>query len=155
MIPGSTVHFDVAGVKANPGTRLACGIKIGTQAPSSQLYALPDVKGAVDTVAKDTTAAQAALDAYNKANAAFQKARTALGIALGNWDGSFDVLVAVCEKRCVTTDDGTSVGMPTLLAGRSKYPLLMPAGLEVRIDFNRNQLVSLVQKAKGLRMAVT
>lgn len=45
--------------------------------------------------------------------------------------------------------------MPTLLAGRSKYVLLTPAGLEVRADFNRNQLVCRVLKAKGLRMAVT
>jgi hypothetical protein len=155
LIPGTIVHFDVASVKQSATTRLSCGVKVAAQAPSSPLYALTDVKTTVDTLGADTTTAQAAVDTYNKTHGAFLKARTALGLALGTWDGTFDVLVALGEKHCVTNDDGAGLGMPTVLTGRTKYPFVMPLGLTLKIDVKANLLVSHVLKANGLSMAVT
>jgi hypothetical protein len=155
LIPGTMIHFDASSVKASPTARLACGVKITAQATSSPLYALLDVKAAVDVVIVDTATAQAALDTYNKAHGAFLKARTALGVALGGWDSSFDVLLAVSEKRCVTTDDAASLAMPVLLAGRTKHAFVMPLGVTLKADLKKNELVSHVLKATGLGMAVT
>src|SRR5947208_1194694 len=114
LIPGVTVFFDVASVKLTPTTRLACGVKVANQAPTSPLYKIPDMKSAIDLLGNDTLAAQTALDDYNKAHGAFKKARTTLGIVLGAWDTSFDIVVALSDKHCVTADDGAGLGMPVL-----------------------------------------
>ncbi len=113
-----------------------------------------DVKSAVDTVAADTAAAQAALTAYTQAQAAYVKAGTALGLALGVWDGSFDITVAVAEKHCVTNDDGNGLGLPTQ-TGRTKNPFVAPLGITLTANAKTSELVVHVLKAPGLGVAVT
>jgi hypothetical protein len=155
MVPGATVFFERAAVKESVPTRLACGANVTLQAPQSPLYPLPDVKLAMDLLIQDTSAVQVALDAHTKALGAFVKARTALGAALGDWDDSLDILVAVGRKHCVTADDGVGLGLPVLLAGPTKYAFAMPLGIQARIDVARNDIVARVLKAKGMRAAVT
>ena len=154
LVPAQMIHFDVAAVKKSAATRIDCGVKIANQGPKSSLYGLSDVKSAVDTVTADTAAAQAALTAYTQAQAAYVKAGTALGLALGVWDGSFDITVAVAEKRCVTVDDGNGLGLPTQ-TGRTKYPFVPPLGITLTVDTKTNELAVRVLKAPGLRLAVT
>jgi hypothetical protein len=155
LIPATMVHFDVAAVKESAATRISCGVNMGTQGPKSALYALSDMKSAIDTATADTATAQAALTTYTQSRGAYLKARTALGLALGVWDDSFDVVVALAEKHCVTTDDGTGLGLPTLLEGRTKNPFVSPLGIDLTVNAKTDMLVIHVLKAKGLAMAVT
>jgi hypothetical protein len=154
LIPATLIHFDVAGVKKNATTRINCGVKIASQGPKSALYALTDVKSAIDTVATDTAAAQTALTNYTQAQGAYLKAGTALGLALGVWDGSFDISVAVAAKHCVSSDDGNSLGMPTV-TGRTKNPFVPPLGIALAVNTKTSELVVHVLKATGLTVAVT
>ena len=154
LIPSTLIHFDVASVKKDAATRIACGVKVTAQGPKSALYALSDMKGAVDTLVADTTVAQTALTTYTEAHAAFLKAGSSLGLALGVWDGSFDVTVALAEKHCVTGDDGTSLGLP-VQAARVKNPLVAPLGIKLTANTKKEELTIPVLKAPGLAMAIT
>jgi hypothetical protein len=155
MVSGASVFFDVSTVKASPTTRLACGVRVGDQGPDSPLYVLPDVKFAVDLLIQDTAAARLALDAYRQSLAALLKARTGLGVALGGWDDSIDVLLAVGRKHCVTADDAAGLGLPVMLDGPTRYAFAMPLGVQARIDIKTNEILARVLKAPGMRAAVT
>ena len=146
------VHFDVGGIKKTPGGRITCGVKIGAQAPSSPLYADSEVKTAVDNVVQKTKDTQAAFDTYNKAHAAYILAGKALGVVLGGWDTTFDVLVSTAGKHCLTPADGASLGMP--LRDRVSHALAIPLGIDLKQDFKKHLLRLHVQKAPGLRTCV-
>src|SRR5262245_57534235 len=106
------IHFNTAKDKASVTARLNRGAKVSSQASKSAIYAAnPDVKSAADTVAADTDALKAGVAAANAADAAAKKARSALAVLVKAWDTSFGVLVATGQKRCVTADDGTGLGM--------------------------------------------
>jgi hypothetical protein len=151
MVP-IPIHFDVGPIKKSPAARITCGTKIGAQAPTSPLYADSEVKGAVDNAVQKTSAVQIAFDNYNKAHAAYVLAGKALGVAVGGWDTTFDVLVSVAGKHCLTDADGASLGMP--VRNRASYPLAIPLGIELKQDFKKHLLRLHVQKAPGMRLAV-
>jgi hypothetical protein len=151
-LPAPGVHFEVTSVKKNAGTRIACGAKLGNQAPSSPLYQDKEVQSAVDSVTKQTAAVKTANDDYAKAHAAFVKARTALLLVLLLWDQAYDVLVATAQKHCATPDDGAGLGMG--VRGRNKCALALPVLVTLLHDLKRSRLKIHVKRAPGMRTTV-
>jgi hypothetical protein len=151
MVP-IPVHFNVGPVKRTPNARITCGTKIGAQAPSSDLYKDPEVKAAVDNVVQKTKDAQAAVDDYSKAQAAYIKAREALGLVVAGWDITFDVLVSTAGKHCTSGADGAALGMP--LRDAVSHALAIPLGVLLKQDFKKHLLRIHVQRAPGMKTAV-
>ena len=146
------VHFNVGAAKQTPTTRLAWGTKIGGQAPSSPLYSDAEVKAAVDSMIQKNADTKTALDDYNKAHAAYVKARKALALMIAGWDNTFDVLVSTAGKHCVTEVDGAGLGLP--LRDPVSYALAIPLGIGLKQDFVQHLLRIRVQKAPGMRACV-
>jgi hypothetical protein len=144
-----TIHFVIGVDTRNAANRITRGVKVGSEGPSSPLYAtFPDLKAAVDGTNTDTTALKTAVDAYSKAEAAFKTAGQGLQVALTTWDLSYGVLVATAERRCVTAEDGTSLGL--VVRGATHNPLAPPLGILLRQDMAKDLLRIRVKRAPGM-----
>jgi hypothetical protein len=149
----STILILVGPDKVTHQTRYERGVKIAAQAPQSPLYQQhADLKAAADEVVKQNTALGDLIDAYAQADAAFKKARTALGTGIVNWDGVYDVFVNTTEKYAKTPDDAASVG--TQARPKTHNALLVPISVEMKDDAKKDRLVIRVHRAPGLKRTI-
>ena len=145
-----TLQHSVGADKDTPAKRSKRGLMITTAASKSvvcQNHA--DAKAAADEVAKETVTLDAAVEAYDLAEAAYKKARTALATAVVAWDGSFDVYVALGDKYCATADDGVGMGMG--VRGKTINPLVMPLAVEPKYNGNLRVIRVHINRAPGMR----
>jgi hypothetical protein len=112
-----TIQLSVGADKDSPAKRSKRGLMITTAAQKSMVCQThADARAAADEVTKETVTLDAAVAAYDLADAAYKKARTALTSAVLAWDGSFDVYVALGEKYCASADSSRNT---TASSGRS------------------------------------
>ena len=148
-----TILLLVGPDKANETTRYERGVKITAQAPLSPLYQkYPDMKASADAMIAENLTFKDILDAYTKADAAFKKARTALGSAVISWDGVYDVFVNTTEKYAVTPDDATGLGGQP--RPKTIYQLVVPVSVDMKQDFKKDRLCIHVHRAPGLERTV-
>ena len=147
--PVPTILLLVGPDKVSEATRYDRGVKVTALAPQSPLYTLhTDLKGSADEVMKETLTLKDSMDTYSKADAAFKKARTALGSAVIAWDGAYDVFVNTTEKYAASPDDATSVGAAP--RPKNSYLLVPPVSVEMKQDVKRDRLIIRVHRATGL-----
>ncbi len=147
--PVEGVKFEVGPDMESTDTRIVRGVKIGSQATQSPLYANVEVKPAIDGLLSDTVELKKAVEDHNVAQASYKKARSALVAGVAKWDGSYRVLVASAEKHCATADDGTGLGL--VVRGKTKYPLAPPVAVELSYDVKKGLLRIHVIRAPGNR----
>ena len=147
-----TILLLVGPDKVSENTRYERGVKITAQAPLSPLYQHADQKAATDAMIAENLTFKDTIDAYAKADAAFKKARTALGSAIVSWDGVYDVFVNTTEKYAVTPDDATGVGAQP--RPKTIYQLVVPVSVEMKQDFKKDRLRIHVTRAPGLDRTV-
>ncbi len=82
--------------------------------PTSPLYTQIAVKTGVDGVTNNTVDLKAKLDAYNTARGALTKARTALGLSMAGWDGTWNTLCSTGEQVCALADQANGLALPVL-----------------------------------------
>jgi hypothetical protein len=142
------VPISKAGIKDSGATRVTAGEKIATTGPGSPLYAQTDVKAAVDDVAAQTTTLKGRISDFNQAKVTYAKASTALEGSLQDWDGSFDVLVAVGEKVFTTENDAASVAL--VPATRTKNVLTPPLAVEMKQDLKKDLVRIHIVRSPGM-----
>lgn len=151
--PVEGIKFEVGADLKSATTRLDRGAKIKAQGTTSPLYQQQaDIKTGVDNVVADTTTLKTLVDNCSAAKAALKKATTALTTGLLNWDRSYKFLVAAGEKRCATSDEGTSLGLS--VRGKKKNALATPISVELTHDPKKKVLRVHVTRAPGMRTVV-
>lgn len=149
----STILLLVGPDKVSEEARYERGVKIASLAPQSLLYQkYPDLKAATDAVIAENAQLGDTIEGFAKADAARNKARTALMSGVVTWDGVYDVFVNTTEKYAVTPDDAASVG--TVARPRTKNPLIPPVSVDMKQDLKRDRLAIHVHRAPGLDRTV-
>ncbi len=148
--PVEGIKFEVGPDMVDTDTRISRGIQIGSQSKQSPLANDPELKPALDAVAKDTADLKKQVEDYDVAQATFKKARSALGAGVATWDGSYRLLIAAAEKHCSTVDDGTGLGL--VVRGKTSYPLAPPLSVEFTQDLKKGLLRIRVNRAPGMRI---
>jgi hypothetical protein len=147
--PVEGIKFEVGPDMVDTDSRITRGVQIGSQSAKSPLASDPEMKPALDAVAKDTAALKTDMEEYNVTQAAAKKARSALFAAIATWDGSYRLLIAAAEKHCTTADDGTGLGL--VVRGKTSYPLAPPLSVSFTQDLKKGLVRIQVKRAPGMR----
>ena len=146
------VQLSPGSVKHDETTRNAAGVQVTNLAPTSGLYAQFVVKAAVDAVTNTTVDLKAKLDAYSTARAALTKARTALGLSVGAWDGTWNTLCSTGEQVCTTADEANSLALPVLKKAHNQFE--KPLGVEFTWMMKKSLARIHVVRAPGMNVVV-
>jgi hypothetical protein len=146
------VRVDVHEDKVSIPTRTERASKVGEVAPSGALYlANATVKAALDTLVADGASLAAAEAQVVKDEAQVTKSRGTRDALLVTFDGSYDIGVATLEKYATKPADITDSGLVVL--ERTKYPVVVPAGLTAKYDPVKLLLDIHVTHGLGMRSA--
>ncbi len=145
--PVEGIRFDVGQDKASAETRVARGTKVTGIGPESPLYQENEIKTGVDAVVAGTAALKQGVEACAAASIALRKARSELSVLTRAWDRSYELLVAAGEKRCVSVEEGTGLGLS--VRSRTSYVFARPLGIVVKHNVAKGVLRIHVQRAPG------
>jgi hypothetical protein len=148
MANASSIRIATTDDRKTVSTRTGRASIVGTMGPKSALYAIPEVKTAIDAIAADGLTLAAADTQVETDEAQVAKSRAARADLVIAFDSTLDVGVALVEKHATKPGDATDTGF--VLFERSTYTVDLPASFTVEFDAKAETIDVHVRHAPGM-----